>query len=154
MNTLLKTEIKQAVQADAGEVASVVCHAFIAYIPLIGKQPQPMLDDYQALIQACKVFVLRKDDKIVGVLVLEQTKEGFCIDTLAIHPLMQGLGLSKKLVAFAEKVAREMHYKSLYLSTNQVMQKAQNIYRHLGFIEYDRRVVNGYDRLFFRKTFI
>lgn len=147
----MQTEIRQAVQADAGEVASCVCHAFIHYIPLIGKQPQPMLDDYQALIQDCKVFVIGKDNKIVGVLVLEQTKEGFCIDTLAVHPLMQGLGLSKKLISFAATVARKMHYKSLYLSTNQIMHKAQTIYKHLGFVEYDRRVVNGYDRLFFRK---
>jgi N-acetylglutamate synthase-like GNAT family acetyltransferase len=148
----MQTEIRQAVLADAGEVTSCVCHAFISYIPLIGKQPQPMLEDYQALIKACKVFVLCKDNKIVGVLVLEQTKEGFCIETLAIHPLMQSLGLSKKLVAFAEKVASKMHYQSLYLSTNQIMHKAQAIYKHLGFVQYDQRRVNGYDRLFFRKT--
>ena len=148
----MQTEIRQAVLADAGEVTSCVCHAFISYIPLIGKQPQPMLEDYQALIKACKVFVLCKDSKIVGVLVLEQTKEGFCIETLAIHPLMQSLGLSKKLVAFAEKVASKMHYHSLYLSTNQIMHKAQAIYKHLGFVQYDQRRVNGYDRLFFRKT--
>jgi N-acetylglutamate synthase-like GNAT family acetyltransferase len=148
----MQTQIRQAGLADAGEIAFCVCQAFIHYIPLIGKQPQPMLEDYQSLIKAHRVFVLCKEEKIVGVLVFEQTKEGFCIDTLAIHPLMQGLGLSKKLIAFAEKIAREMRYKSLYLSTNHVMQKAQTIYKYLGFAEYDRRAVNGYDRVFFRKA--
>ena len=65
----MQTQIRQAGLADAGEIAFCVCQAFIHYIPLIGKQPQPMLEDYQSLIKAHRVFVLCKEEKIVGVLV-------------------------------------------------------------------------------------
>ena len=146
-------EIREATQTDAGPVAACVCHAFIHYIADIGKQPQPMLDDYQALIAAGQVFVAVHEGAIAGVLVIGEDADGFCIETLATHPQQQGNGIGKALIAYAEAVARKNNASSIYLSTNSIMHQSQHIYRHLGFVEFDRRVVNGYNRIFMRKLF-
>lgn len=143
--------IRQANEADLGYVILCVCQAFIHYIPIINKQPQPMLDDYNELIAGEKVIVAVLDDKIAGVMVLGINDEGFCIETLAVYPVAQGAGIGSQLIAFAEKVAKQSGFTSLNLSTNRIMNKAQLIYKHLGFEIYDERITNGYDRVYFRK---
>ena len=145
-------DIRQAIAAEAGAVTDCVCQAFIRYSAEIGKHPQPMLDDYNALIAEGRVYVALKDNRLVGVLVISTDAEGFCIETLAAHPQLQGQGVGKALIAYAENLARLRKAASLYLSTHVVMWQSQDIYRHLGFVEFDRRVVNGYHRIFMRKS--
>lgn len=143
--------IRQAIDEDVGHVTLCVCQAFMHYILLIGKQPQPMLDNYKALIDTQKVVVATLEEKIAGVLVLDINEEGFCIETLAVYPVAQGAGIGRKLINFAENVAKNSGFKSIYLSTNRLMTKSQQIYSHLGYEVYDERVINGYDRLYLRK---
>ena len=89
--------------------------------------------------------------KIVGVLVLLETEEGFCIETIAVRPDAQGLGVGGTLMAYAEQMASQFGYTSLYLSTHRLMRESQAVYAHLGYVEFDQRMVNGYDRIFVRK---
>ena len=147
----MQIDIRQATSRDAGDVAECVCRAFIDYIPLIGKQPQPMLDVYPALISQSRVYLAASQEKIVGVLVVDETDEGFCIDTLAIHPAFQGCGIGKQLIDLAENLAKQRQFQSVYLATNSLMFKTQGIYTHLGFVEYDKRIVNSYNRIMMRK---
>ena len=144
--------IRAATQTETGSVTACVCHAFIDYIPAIDKQPQPMLDDYQRLIEEGRVFAAFVEESLVGVLVLSEEADSLCIETLATHPRAQGQGIGKALISFAESVARSNKAASVWLSTNSLMHHAQQIYHHLGFVVYDRRIVNGYDRIFFRKN--
>jgi hypothetical protein len=34
------------------------------------------------------------------------------------------------------------------------MHESQLVYAHLGYVEFDRRIVNGYDRIFVRKQLV
>jgi hypothetical protein len=72
-------EIRRAVAEDVAAVTDCVCQSFIHYILRIGKQPGPMLDDYQTLVGECAVWVAVRQADIVGVLVLSETDEGFSI---------------------------------------------------------------------------
>jgi len=144
-------EIRLACAQDVAAVTDCVCQAFIHYIPRIGKQPGPMLEDYQASVEKSVVWVATQQNDILGVLVLFETAEGFCIETIGIRPGAQGLGIGGKLITHAENLARESGYSSIYLSTHRLMFESQSVYAHLGFVEFDRRTVNGYDRIFVRK---
>jgi GNAT superfamily N-acetyltransferase len=146
--------IRLAVGEDIAAVTYCVCQAFIHYIPRIGKQPAPMLDDYQSLVEQGLVYVVSPQDDIDGVLVLLETAEGFCIETIAIHPNMQGIGMGGQLLFFAETLAKQSGYESIYLSTHRLMHESQLVYAHLGYVEFDRRIVNGYDRIFVRKQLV
>jgi len=147
----MHTEIRLATTDDIGTVTDCVCQAFIHYICRIGKQPGPMLDDYQDLIERQLVHVACDEKKIIGVLVLLETSEGFCIETIAVHPSAQRLGIGGQLLSYAETRARRAGYESIYLSTHRLMHESQSVYAHLGYVEFDRRVVHGYDRIFVRK---
>ena len=143
--------IRLAVAEDVAAVTYCVCQAFTHYIPRIGKQPGPMLDDYRALVEQGVVTVACQKEEIVGVLVLLETDEGFCIETIAVLPNAQGFGLGARLLSFAEVTAKRSGYTSIYLSTHRLMAESQAVYAHLGYVEFDRRIVNGYDRIFVRK---
>lgn len=147
----MQIEIRIAKNEDVAEVTHCVCEAFIHYIPRIGKQPGPMLDNYQDLIGQHHVYAATQDNVIVGVLVLLETGEGFCIETIAVRPVAQGLRIGSRLLAYAEDVAKKSGYSSIYLSTHRLMHESQAVYKHFGYIEFDRRIVNGYDRIFVRK---
>ena len=121
------------------------------YILRIGKQPGPMLDDYRALVEQGAVTVACREQDIVGVLVLSETDEGFCIETIAVRPDAQGLGLGARLLSFAEASAKQSGYSSIYLSTHRLMVESQAVYAHCGYVEFDQRIVNGFDRIFVRK---
>ena len=150
----MSIKIRLAVTRDDSAVAYCVCQAFIHYIPRIGKQPGPMLDDYQSLIEQSVVYVACQQEEIVGVLVLLETDEGFRIETIAVLPSAQGIGIGGKLLAFAEAVALNLGYISIYLSTHRLMYESQAVYAHFGYVEFDRRIVNGYDRIFIRKQLL
>ncbi len=150
----MSLSIRRAVEQDIAEVTYCVCQAFIHYIPRIGKQPGPMLDDYRVLVGQGAVHVACQQEQIVGSLVLLETAEGFSIETIAVLPSGQGLGIGSKLLAYAETVAKQSDYRSIYLSTNCLMYESQLIYAHVGYIEYDRRNVSGYDRIFLRKQLV
>jgi GNAT superfamily N-acetyltransferase len=147
-------QIRPAIASDVASVTDCVCQAFIHYIPRIGKQPGPMLDDYHSLVTRKAVYVACKEQEIVGVVVLLETDEGFCIETIAVHPIAQGLGIGGKLLAYAERMAQQSGYTSIYLSTHRLMHESQVVYAHLGYVEFDQRIVNGYDRIFVRKPIL
>lgn len=144
-------EIRLALDDDIAAVTDCVCQAFMRYILRIGKQPGPMLDDYQTLVRQGVVYVSCQQDEIVGVLVLMVTGEGFCIETIAVRPDAQGLGIGTRLLSFSERMAKQTGYTSIYLSTHKLMHESQRVYAHLGYVEFDRRIVHGYDRIFVRK---
>jgi len=147
----MSIDLRLAVAEDIGALTHCVCQAFIDYIPRIGRQPGPMLDDYRALVERSVVTVACRKAKIIGVLVLLETEEGFCIETIAVLPDEQGLGLGARLMSFAEITAKQLGYTSIYLSTHRLMVESQAMYAHLGYLEFDQRIVNGFDRVFVRK---
>ena len=149
--TNMPIDIRLALDEDVAAVTDCVCQAFVRYILRIGKQPGPMLDDYQTLVRQGAVYVAAQEGDILGVLVLVVTQEGFCIETIAVHPNSQGLGIGSKLLFYAETQARQSGYTSIYLSTHKLMHESQSVYAHLGYVEFDRRIVHGYDRIFVRK---
>ncbi len=147
----MSTKIRLATTGDIAAVTDCVCQAFIHYIPRIGKQPGPMLDDYQTLIEQGRVYVASRLADTVGALVLLETADGFCIETIAVRPSAQGRGVGGMLLSYAEVLAKQSGYTSIYLSTNRLMHESQSVYQHLGYREFDNRIMNGYDRIFFRK---
>jgi ribosomal protein S18 acetylase RimI-like enzyme len=91
------------------------------------------------------------DQEIVGVLVLAHTEEGFCLDNIAVRPDWQGSGIGRQLLQLAESEAGRQGFDSIYLYTNELMSENRALYRKIGYRDYDRRIVDGYRRVFLRK---
>ena len=143
--------VRPAHLSDVGAVASCVKAAFTPYIERIGQPPAPMLANFPEIIGAGKVWVAEIAGQVVGVLVQYETRAGFYIDTVAVIPELQGAGVGRALLLFAESEATRRGFRSIYLCTNVKMTENQVFYLKIGYVEYDRKLDQGYDRIFYRK---
>jgi ribosomal protein S18 acetylase RimI-like enzyme len=143
--------IREAIASDADAVKACVVASFDIYTERIGKPPGPMLLDFPAEIEAGHVWLDETNGEVVGVLVQYETTQGFYIDTVAVVPHFQGTGVGKALLQFAEKEALRRGYDSIYLCTNVKMTENQIFYPRIGYVEYERKFDEGYDRIFYRK---
>ena len=145
------TIIRSATLEDVPGITACVCEAYVHYIERIGKRPAPMLEDFQGTISTAQVHVAEARGKIVGVVVLMVSDEGFYLDNIAVRPSAKGTGVGRTLLELAEGEARRQGYDSIYLATHELMHENRALYARIGYEEYDRRVVNGYPRVFLRK---
>jgi ribosomal protein S18 acetylase RimI-like enzyme len=110
-----------------------------------------MLADYAELIARGCVYVLTKQQTIVGVLVMELAPDHVFVENVAILPGQQGRGLGRALLQFVEQCALEQQLPEIRLYTNELMTENLSFYRKLGFEEVERREDEGYRRVFLRK---
>ena len=113
-----------------------------------------MLADFPSLIEANQVWVAEMGGQVVGVLVQYVTEDGFYLDSVAVSPPCQGAGVGRALLQFAESEALQRGFGSIYLCTNLKMTENQVFYPKIGYVEYDRRHDEGYDRVFYRKQLV
>ncbi|HEY3063069.1 MAG TPA: GNAT family N-acetyltransferase [Chloroflexota bacterium] len=145
--------IRLARADDCTAVVACVHAAYDKYTARIGRPPAPMLADYPALIARGVVHVLaqRATPDLHGLIVLWPVDGAMYVDNVAVHPLHQGRGLGRRLLAFAEQCARAANLPELRLYTNEAMTDNLAFYRRLEFEETDSRLDEGFARVFLRK---
>jgi len=143
--------IRPAEPEDAAVVRDLVRAAYSKYVERIGKEPAPILEDYDALIRAGEVWVLDEGGDVLGLLVIRPAEDHMFLDNVAVAPGHQGRGLGRELVAFAEEQAIAYGLSEVRLYTNEEMHENLAVYARLGFEESGRGVDGGYRRVFMRK---
>jgi GNAT superfamily N-acetyltransferase len=144
-------KIRLARVSDRAAVERIVRAAYSRYVPLMGKEPGPMLDDYAALIGKRRVHVAEREDEVRGILVLIPEKDAMLLDNIAVAPEAQGLGLGRKMLEFAEQEAATAGYRTVRLYTNEAMVENIALYLHMGFTEIHRGEENGFRRVYMSK---
>jgi ribosomal protein S18 acetylase RimI-like enzyme len=144
--------IRRAVDGDVAAVTAVVEAAYSHYVPRIGRPPAPMTADYETLVAAGDVWVGEADGNVIGALVIRTAGDVLELENVAVDPAEQGRGHGRALVSFAEGHARDRGLIAVELYTNEAMVENVEMYPRLGFVETGRRVVDGYRRVYFRKT--
>jgi ribosomal protein S18 acetylase RimI-like enzyme len=143
--------IRAATAADVSAITEIVDQAYRHYIARMGKPPGPMLDDYAARVSQGVVWVLEEGVIIAGIIVLLPAPDYLLLDNIAVSPARQGLGLGRRLLAFAEAEALRRGYHEIRLYTHQTMIENQRLYASMGYVETRRGAEAGYDRVFMRK---
>ena len=146
--------IRAAIAADVPAIAQIVDHAYRHYIARMGKSPGPMLEDYAARVSEGVVWVLEEGTVIAAIIVLLPAVNYLLLDNIAVSPHRQGLGLGRRLLAFAETEALRRGYCEIRLYTHQTMVENQRLYASIGYEETGRGTEAGYDRVFMRKQLI
>jgi ribosomal protein S18 acetylase RimI-like enzyme len=113
--------------------------------------PGPMTLDYADVIREADVIVTERGGAIVGVIVLNQTDEGFVIENVAVHPDERGKGLGRALLELAEAEARRAGFDSVYLYSHEAMTENFALYSKIGYVEYDRRSQGDFSLVYMRK---
>src|SRR5947208_4178154 len=146
-----EARIRAATAADVPAIAEIVNEAYRHFISRIGKPPGPMLDDCAARVSEGAVWVLEEGAVIAAIIVLLPAPNYLLLDNIAVSPTRQGLGLGRRLLAFAEAEALRRGYREIRLYTHQTMLENQRLYTSIGYQETDRGADAGYDRVFMRK---
>ena len=128
-----------------------VREAYSRYVGRIGREPAPMLVDYEAAILAGEAWVLVDGGETSGVLVMRPENGHLFVETVAVRPGRQGSGLGHKLMAFAEEAATRQGLDEIRLYTNEKMVENLPFYGSLGFEETGRGLDDGYRRVFMKK---
>lgn len=77
-------------------------------------------------------LVIKIEDRVVGTLLLHPCDSN-CIQIkqVALSPDVQGQGLGKKLIVYAEQVARNLNYATIFLTGRK---QAWGFYEKLGYV--------------------
>lgn len=142
-------ELRQAREADLPSIQRVIAAAYHKYLTRMDRPPAPLLRDYRRSIEAGAVWVT--GSPVIGLISLTQADDMILIENIAVHPDLQWNGLGRRLMEFAEEQARKHRLRRLALYTNEVMTENQAIYARLGYRVIDRRVEDGYRRIYMEK---
>ncbi|NJO22768.1 MAG: GNAT family N-acetyltransferase [Sphingomonadales bacterium] len=106
-----------------------------AYAPnrlLLGREPLPLLADYQQIFRDYEVW-LADVDGLAGVLILQPRPDDLLIWSIATDLARQRGGLGKVLLAAAEVRARELKRDTIRLYTGAVLQHLIDWYGRHGY---------------------
>ena len=147
-------EFKKAGSTDAEEISKLyddVCEYLSEHKNYPGwkKGIYPTIDDADAGIKESSLYVAKDNNRIVGTMILRhKPEEGYknvewmtdnnyekiyVVYTLAVHPDFIGLGIGKKLLDFAEELARKEECISLRLDVVKGNIPAENLYKKCGY---------------------
>lgn len=143
--------IRPARPEDVPTIRNIVDASYRRYIPRIGRPHGPMLDDYGRRVTDNRAWVLQEAGRVVAILVLEHTAEGFRLDNIAVAPEAQGGGCRRMLIAFTETEAKRHGCREIHLNTHALMTENQALYQRLGFAETRRIAQQGFDRVYMTK---
>jgi ribosomal protein S18 acetylase RimI-like enzyme len=153
MTTAANSEptIRPATVDDVPMIRACVRAAYAKYRERVDRELMPVLADYDALVAREVVWVLADPQQVHGLIVTYPQSETLFIENVAVHPDAQRRGYGRRLLLFAEEQARLRGLDALSLYTNEVMTENLLLYARYGYIETDRRVEDGYRRVYLAK---
>ena len=128
---------------DVDRVTTLIVAAYRDYIPRLGRNPQPMDDNYTTFVAENQLWVMEHRDEISGVLVCQHNDDHTLMRTVAISPEQQRKGLGSQLMMHAEQLALGEGNTTLRLYTNEVMTGYVELYEGLGYSETHRSGPEG-----------
>ncbi len=144
--------IRPARPEEAPLLAAIVERAYGPWVPVIGRRPFPMQDDYAARIAEGEAWVLEDAGAIHGLVVIETEVDHMMLDNIAVDPARQGMGDGRVLLDFVESEARRRGLPEVRLYTNVLMERNIALYARRGYAETERRVEKEFARVFMAKT--
>ncbi len=143
--------VRPAVPADVGAMRELAEMAYQVYVERIGRGPAPMTADYGRIVETGQAWVAERDDRIVGLLVLESAQGSLLLENVAVAPQAQGMGVGGRLLQLAEDQARVQGLPEVRLYTNEAMIENLAYYPRHGYRETHRGTDSGFRRVFFTK---
>ena len=136
---------------DVDDIRACVRAAYRKYVPRMGKEPGPMLADFESQVAAGQVTVLEAAGRLQGLIVMFPQGDHLFVENVAVWPEEQGHGYGRRLLLHAESEARRLGLGEIRLYTEVRMTENLDFYPAIGYEEIGRRVESGYRRVYFRK---
>jgi ribosomal protein S18 acetylase RimI-like enzyme len=126
-------EMRQAVAGDAAAIRALTRAAYAKWVPVIGREPLPMVADYEAAVAKHRFDLLYVDGVLAALIETIAKEDHLLVENVAVDPAFQKRGLGRKLMAHAETVADAMGYGMLRLYTNKSFAENVALYQRLGY---------------------
>jgi len=125
---------RSATPADAVAIGALVRAAYARWVPLIGREPRPMLADYNAAVREHQFDLAEQEGRLAGLIETAQRDDHLWIENVAVHPDVQGKGLGRALLARAEARARDAGLGETRLLTNGAFAANIALYERVGYV--------------------
>lgn len=125
--------LRLATLSDADAITALVRAAYAKWVPIIGREPRPMLADYAEKLAQHRFDLLRQNDTLLGLIETQARQDHFWIENVAVHPDHHGKGLGRSLLAHAERLACQEGHGEIRLLTNAAFTANVALYRRLGY---------------------
>lgn len=142
--------IRGAEAGDPVAIRDIAWAAYARYVERMPIPPQPLSVDYARVVAAGDTWVLRRSGRLAGFVVLD-ARDTFWIENIAVDPAAQSRGLGGRLLAHAEQQATARGFDRVRFYTPAIAHENRAWYAHHGYVETDRRMDDGRDRVFFQK---
>jgi len=144
--------IRKACKQDLDGIHQCAAAAYHKYIERIGKEPAPMVADFATAIEMGRVHVDVDDAEVGGFIVFFPRADHIHLENVAVPPAKQGRGIGRRLIEFVETRAVELGFARIELYTNAKMVENLALYPSLGYLQFDHRIEDGFERIYFSKS--
>lgn len=127
------TEIRRALPADAADIRALTRAAYAKWVAIIGREPLPMLADYDIAVREHRIDLLFADARLAGLIETTDEKDHLFIVNVAVAPPFQGRGCGRLLLGHAERLAASLRLTELRLQTNKQFVANVEFYHHIGY---------------------
>lgn len=125
--------LRRAAPADAAKVRGLVRQAYAKWVPIMGREPLPMLADYDLAVREHEIDLAYVGGVLAALIEIIVHPDHLFIENLAVDPGHQGRGLGKFLLAHVEARAQVLAVPELRLLTAQKMAGNAAFYQSVGF---------------------
>ena len=113
---------------DAGAIRDLVRAAYARWVPVIGREPRPMLADYDKAVREHRIDLLLAGGVLVGLIETILQDEHLWIENVAVSPDAQGRGHGRRLLDHAEQLAAAAGRPAIRLLTNEAFASNVRLY--------------------------
>ncbi len=137
-------ELRRAVTADAAAIRELTRAAYTKWVPIIGREPRPMMADYEVAVRDHLIDLLYVDDRLTALIETVPAADRLLIENVAVLPNGQGGGHGRRLLAHAEVLAASLGLPELRLYTNKAFVENVQLYLRLGYqVDREEAFMNG-----------
>lgn len=126
-------KLRRAAAADAPAIRTLTRDAYAKWVPEIGREPWPMIADYDAAVRDHLIDLLTVDGELVALVEMIVQPDCLLVENLAVAPTHQLRGYGRLLMQHAEQVATALGHRRLRLYTNQRFTENIALYGRLGY---------------------
>src|SRR5689334_15338551 len=116
----MAADLRRAGPADAEAVRDLTRLAYARWVPLLGREPTPVKQDYERVVREHPIDLLFAGDELLALVWMIVHPEHLLIESLAVSPAHQGRGHGRRMLAHAESVAADLGLRLTRLYTNRL----------------------------------
>jgi ribosomal protein S18 acetylase RimI-like enzyme len=136
--------MRRAGPLDAPAVRDLTRTAYAKWVEVIGREPKPMLADYDEAVRAHLIDLFYIGGDLVGLIEMVLETDHILIENVAVSPMFQRRGHGRQLIAHAEHTALSLGRPMTKLYTHGRFVENLELYRRLGYrVDREEAIADG-----------